>query len=174
MKQTFLRGFWRLGRATEGIAAVEFALILPVILVLLFGTISIGRLLNDYHIATKSVRDATRYLSRKDITIDCATIDNTQPEVVEAKNLALTGKTNGVPATEPLIGGWTNLASITVVPDCHDNSTNTFRGFYNGQANIHSLVMTANVPFNFMWGWLIGRNPVMTVTITQKMVHFGT
>ena len=163
-----------MGRATDGIAAVEFALVLPVILVLLFGTISIGRLLNDYHIATKSVRDATRYLSRKDITIDCATIDQTQSAVVEAKNLALTGKVDGTPATEPLIGGWTNPASINVVPDCHDNSTNAFRGFYDGKTNIHSVVMTASVPFNFMWGQLIGRNPVMTVTITQKMVYLGT
>ena len=60
----------RLWRARGGIAAVEFAIILPLLVLLLFGTIEIGRILFDYQAASKSVRDATRYLIPTALIID--------------------------------------------------------------------------------------------------------
>ena len=56
----------RLWRARGGIAAVEFVLILPLLVLLMFGTIEIGRILFDYQAVSKSVRGATRYLTRID------------------------------------------------------------------------------------------------------------
>lgn len=47
----------------RGVAIVEFALVLPFLLVLTFITTEFGRALYQYNILTKSVRDASRYLS---------------------------------------------------------------------------------------------------------------
>lgn len=46
-----------------GAALVEFALILPLLLILTFVTTEYSRALFQYNILTKSVRDAARYLS---------------------------------------------------------------------------------------------------------------
>jgi hypothetical protein len=49
----------------DGAALVEFALVLPLLLVLTFVTTEIGRALYQYNTLAKSVRDAARYLSLK-------------------------------------------------------------------------------------------------------------
>lgn len=46
-----------------GVALVEFALVLPLLLLLTFIVTEYGRALYQYNILTKSVRDAARYLS---------------------------------------------------------------------------------------------------------------
>ena len=52
-----------LTRCERGAAAAEFVLVLPLLLILVFAAVEVGRLMHDYHVVTKSVRDATRYLS---------------------------------------------------------------------------------------------------------------
>ena len=47
----------------NGVALVEFALILPLLLLLTFITTEFGRAVYQYNTITKSVRDAVRYLS---------------------------------------------------------------------------------------------------------------
>ena len=47
----------------KGVAIVEFALILPFLLLLSFFTIEFGRAIWEYNTLTKSVRDGARYLS---------------------------------------------------------------------------------------------------------------
>ena len=47
----------------SGVALVEFALVLPLLLILTFVTTEYSRALFQYNILTKSVRDAARYLS---------------------------------------------------------------------------------------------------------------
>lgn len=47
----------------RGVALVEFALVLPLLIILLFITAEFGRALYQYNILTKSVRDAVRFLS---------------------------------------------------------------------------------------------------------------
>jgi Flp pilus assembly protein TadG len=47
----------------KGVAIVEFALILPFLLLLTFITTEFGRAIWEYNTLTKSVRDAARYLS---------------------------------------------------------------------------------------------------------------
>ena len=47
-----------------GLAAIEFVLVLPVLLILAFSIIDFGRLLFQYDALTKSTRDATKYVAR--------------------------------------------------------------------------------------------------------------
>ena len=64
-----------------GVALIEFALVLPFLLLLAFITIEYGRALYQYNTLAKSVRDAVRFLS----------IQNPGTMTTEAKNLVVYG-----------------------------------------------------------------------------------
>lgn len=68
-----------------GVALTEFALILPLLLILTFITTEFGRALYQYNTITKSVRDAARYLS----------VQTAGTKINEAKNLIVFGNTAG-------------------------------------------------------------------------------
>lgn len=70
-----------------GVAIVELALILPLLLVLSFIAIEFGRAMYEYNTLLKSARDAVRFLSVQDPTIK--TTDPTR--VTQARNLAVYG-----------------------------------------------------------------------------------
>jgi len=163
-------------RCRNGIAAVEFALILPVLAVMLFGMIDLGRLLTDYHLVSKSVRDATRYLSRADATamaLTCATLNDASQPIIEAKNLALTGRIDGNPNTEPLLNYWRNPATITVTPSCRDNSAPTYSGFFEGVPNIQVITVSAAVQFPLLNGWVLDRGATLTFAVLHQEIHIG-
>lgn len=71
-----------------GVALTEFALILPLLLILTFITTEFGRALYQYNTITKSVRDAARYLS----------VQTAGTKINEAKNLIVFGNTAGTGA----------------------------------------------------------------------------
>jgi hypothetical protein len=69
----------------NGVAIVEFALVLPLLLILTFVTTELGRALYQYNTLAKSVRDAARYLSTQ----------NPGTKNTEAKNLVVYGNLAG-------------------------------------------------------------------------------
>ncbi len=189
-KWTIFGRFWR---ARGGIASVEFVLILPVLLLLLAVIIDFGRLYYDYHAVSKSVRDATRYLSRVEggtagLNIDCTAgtlVANTGPGkilVENARRLAMTGRFDGNPSTEPLVDSWTSTSltelatgiEVSVEGAANPIGGVTLVGFYDSVTCIPSIIMSAEVPFSFRLGQLIAIGPDITFTITHKMAHFGT
>ena len=68
-----------------GVAIVEFALVLPFLLLLTFLTTEFGRAIWQYNTVTKSVRDAARYLS----------VQTPGTHITEARNLMVYGNTAG-------------------------------------------------------------------------------
>jgi len=70
-----------------GVALVEFALVLPVLLVLTFTVTEFGRALYQYNILTKSVHDAARYLSMQ--------TPGSAAAITAARNLVVYGNTAG-------------------------------------------------------------------------------
>ena len=193
--QRYSRYLVRFWRAAEGIASIEFVLTFPILIALLTAAIDFGRLYADYHAVSKSVRDATRYLTRVDgtatgINIDCGNQtlqiagDPGKPLAENARRLAMTGRFDGDPATEPLIGSWTAnslteaATGIVVSVECMDNpigGITTLGGYYpEGTAKIPSIVVEAEVPFHFSLAQIFQIGPDITFTITHKMAHFGT
>ena len=69
----------------KGTAIVEFALVLPLLLLLTMITTEFGRAIYQYNTIVKSLRDATRYLS----------VQTPNTKVTEAKNLVVFGNIAG-------------------------------------------------------------------------------
>ena len=76
----------------RGTAIVEFALILPLLLLLTMITTEFGRAIYQYNTIVKSLRNATRYLS----------LQTPNTKITEAKNLVVFGNIAGTgPALVP-------------------------------------------------------------------------
>jgi hypothetical protein len=173
----------RLGRESEGIAAVEFVLVLPLLLLMLFGTIELGRILVDYQLANKSVRDSIRYLSRvRDDAIAAQCPAGGQlwpspapaPTVTNAVNLAMTGSiADPAGPGDYLLGYWNDRGTIRVWVDCTDNIANQFSGAFQGTEYIPQLTMEAKVSFPSGFGWLLSVFDDFTITVTHNEVHIG-
>jgi TadE-like protein len=69
----------------HGVAMLEFALVLPFLLLLTFIVTEFGRAIYQYNTITKSVRDAARYLS----------MQTPGTHITEARNLIVYGNTAG-------------------------------------------------------------------------------
>jgi Flp pilus assembly protein TadG len=87
--------------AQAGVAIVELALMLPLLLLLTFTVTEFGRALYEYNTLTKAVRDAARYLS----------VQTPGTHMTEARNLIVYGNTAGTGT--PLARG----LSTSNVPD---------------------------------------------------------
>jgi Flp pilus assembly protein TadG len=79
----------------RGVAIVEFALVMPILLLMTFFTTEIGRAVWQYNTLTKSVRDAARYLS----------VEMQGTHIDEAQNLIIYGYTNPPAGAAPLAIG---------------------------------------------------------------------
>jgi hypothetical protein len=93
----------------RGVAAVEFAILLPVLLLIVFGITEFGRALYYYNTIVKATRDAARYYAAQQPGIP-PTADT------EIKCLAVTGNkdnASGVCTNPPLAPGLT-MAMVTL------------------------------------------------------------
>jgi hypothetical protein len=91
-------------RKQGGVALVEFALILPFLLVLTFTTTEFGRALYEYQVVAKSVRAAARYLSTQNVGTHQA----------EAANLVVYGTIQPGQGARPLLRNL-SIAQVTSV-----------------------------------------------------------
>jgi hypothetical protein len=168
--------FWR---AVGGNAGAEFALLLPLLTVLLFGGIEIGRLLHDYHVVRESVRDAGRYLSR--VEADCPSESfsdglfyTADQHESRAQNLALRGDVNS--SAPLLLGYWNDPNSVEIVIDCSiDNSADPrpYQGIYANDDIVPLVVVTATVPFTFLFGQLVTSSGTIDLILSHKVVSVG-
>lgn len=121
--QRYIRMMNALRKARSGASMVEFALALPIFVLLLLGVAEVGRAIHHYHIINKALRDSTRYLGRVPVTCPAVgtaagSVDNVGHQTT-ATNLAMTGSLNG---GSDLINYWTDPTTITIEVDCLDNS----------------------------------------------------
>ena len=172
-RPNIIRSISGFARGYAGGAAAEFVIIAPVMIMLLFGAIEVGRLLTDFHTVSKAVRDATRYLSRVPASCPGAagagSIDDAADETA-ARNLVLTGSID--PPGAYLLGHWTDPNDITIAVDCIDNG-GVFEGVYAGDLTIPRLTVTAAVPFDFIFSTLVMNTASITMTISHNEVSIG-
>jgi Flp pilus assembly protein TadG len=94
----------RIGFRQRGIAAVEFAITLPLLLLLMFATAEFGRLISQNNTLAKCVRDAARYVAANATAGDSKVISITPTVTTQARNIAVTGQIAG---GSPLLPGLT-------------------------------------------------------------------
>ncbi len=176
------------GRSRHGNAGVEFALLLPLLMLLLFGGIEIGRALHDFHVVNETVRDAARYLSRVPASCPGAGVgvgslnDDPVTGITAAQHtqraiaLAMTGNVDTATPDPDLLGYWNypaDAGTVSISVDCIANGTGTFQGLYDGVTNVPHVVLTADVPFTFMFGQLISSNASITITLSHNVASIG-
>lgn len=133
----------------SGSAAAEFALVLPLVLILILVTFEGGYYLHSEHKVAKGVRDGARYAARLAFTnYDCSagTIDSTAATQIQqvtrtgfpdGDNPALTGTDN------PVVGGWA-VGDVTLSLNC----TTGQGGLYTAvSGNAPKVRVNANVGY---------------------------
>lgn len=129
-------------------AAVEMALVAPLLLVLMFGSFELGKYFLDEHTVAKAVRDGARYAARRSFSdySGCAVAGDVE---TKARNLTRTGQiADGGTARLPY---WTNPATITVSVSC--DTSGSYKGIYTGNAAGAPVVtVNASVPYTPLLG----------------------
>ena len=87
-----MRDFASMRRRAQGSASIETAMMLPILLVLLLGTVEIAKITFTYFTLHKILYALARYAGTQQGVNFC---DNGDPNVAAAKNFALTGTTDG-------------------------------------------------------------------------------
>lgn len=102
-------------RHERGLAAVEFAILLPLVLLIMLATAELGRALFQYNTLTKAVRDGARYLSSVAIAGPTEVISLDADKVTGTRNLVIYGNTAGMGT--PLLPGLASGQIAVTAPD---------------------------------------------------------
>jgi len=136
-------------RCRHGAAAAEMALLLPFLVILMFGSFETGKYFLDAHTIQKAVRDGARYAARQPFSeMPCG---GTATDDTEIKNLVRTGTTaSGAP---PRIPYWTDNSTITITIVCDSGQTYSAGGVYNTvPGGARRVTVNATVPYNALFG----------------------
>lgn len=149
-------------------AAAEMAMILPILLILIFGAFELGNYFLSEHVVAKGVRDASRYAARLPVSsFDCASGTMTNPTPVQ--RLARTGQPDGTTAR---LADWTadNMTSVTVTCD----TSGTYTGIYtNFPMGVPVITVSATVPYSTLFG-LMGLGPAtLNLNASQQAAAAG-
>jgi Flp pilus assembly protein TadG len=141
-------------RAQRGTAIVEFALVLPLLLLLTMTTTEFGRAIYQYNTIVKSLRDATRYLS----------MQTPNTKLTEAKNLVVFGNIAG---TGPALVPGLTVAKVSIPPWQQIGSTpviNTVKVTVTGY-KFHSLFASV---FGVTFGDVNGDIPFGPISASMR------
>ena len=100
----------RMNASQQGLAVVELAILLPLILLLLLGTAEMARAMYEFNALTKSVRDGARHLSDKALLGSSGSISVAATDAATVKSLIVYGSTAG---STPLLPGL-SPADVTI------------------------------------------------------------
>lgn len=104
----------------RGIAAVEAAIVLPIMALLLVASAEFGRAFYQSNTLTKATEDGARYLADQvgfGDTGQMAPLDILKDVIERAKNLVVYGHPNPADGKEPLLPGKKEDFKITITPN---------------------------------------------------------
>lgn len=140
----------RLVRREGATAAAEFALCLPMMMALMFGSFEGGNYLLTEHKVIKGVRDGARYAARQPFnSYDCAS-GTVSDSAIEDSIIAVTR--TGQPGTggAARISGW-DPADVSVSIDCDDT---TITGIYEEVGTAPRVLVATTVEYPSILGTL--------------------
>lgn len=163
-----LRKYWP---CRSGSAAVEMALVLPFLIILLFGSVELGYYFYNQHQVLKGLRDGARFASRQPFTlIGC---NGTSPvrnssAVTLVQQLTVYGE---LAVGTPRVAGW-KPNEVIVTVDC-TNVALTNTGIYRNQGNVPIISLTTNIPYRPLFGGLGVVTSQFTLSAKQEAAGMG-
>ena len=156
---------------SRGAAAAEMALILPFLVVLLFGAVELGYYFYNQHQVVKGVRDGARFASRQPFTaIGCngttAVVDGAA--VTSIRNITRTGRVAGGTARVP---GWVN-GDIAVSVACAAHSLSG-EGIYRNNGNPPRITIATSVDYRSLFGGLGVIDSTFKLNARQEAAGMG-
>jgi len=140
----------------RGVAAVELALLLTPLVLMVFGTTELGRAIYSYNTLDKTVRDAARHLSQHgpgDATI-----------ADEARCLAVYGTTDcsGTPVAPGLTTAMVSICDATLCPGTHANQLTGL-----GSVNLVTASIQ-NYPYNSVVAFVVPSMSFNNIAVTLR------
>lgn len=143
----------------RGAAAAEMALVTPLLLTILIGSVELGNYFYNEHILVKAVRDGARYAARQDWSYYGCSGAPTGTVEADTKTLVKTmlkaGGNNRVPGIDDTEITLTTSCATTAQDD--SSATENMSGIYRGRANGAPVVtVTASMPYTPVIGAAFG------------------
>lgn len=177
------RNFHALWRDREAAAAAEMALVVPLLLLLLFGSFEMGKYFLDEHVVVKAVRDGARYASRRGFNqYTCASATGTVTTDVtdKTRNVVRFGKLNVTVADPPRLNYWGATRSggqptVEITVDCPDtlDGTEPKGGLYAGMARAPVVTVSAIVDYDSLFGLFNFAGAGITVRAQSQSAVMG-
>lgn len=151
-------------RAEDGAILVEFALVLPMMILVFAMIVEGSRMMWSYQAAISGVRDATRYLARILPQNVCATGGSASGYSTAVSSIVGNSLSGG-----SVFAGGVTLGTVTPSLSCHSGS---YRG-----GNVAVAVVSAQVVITFPMASVLeffgAPRPTLTTTITDRSRVFG-
>lgn len=164
-----MRALLRLARDRSAAAAVEMAMVLPILLVIAYATFEMGNYFLTQHVVQKAARDAARYAARLPMTNypSCAPTSTAEQQI---RRMARTGDPAGTQANR--IYTWTadNMTTVTLTCDTSGTYSGVFKDFPNGAPVV---TVSSTVPYGSLWGNLGFRAMNLSVYGRSQAAVFG-
>lgn len=164
--------FSRLLRCTHGAAALEMTLVMPLLMVLLGGTVEMGRALHHHHVLEMSVRDATRYLSKAAVVGASASTPCAAPTagtaVATAQRIAMYGTT--LATAPPLLAYWSAAQPQTL---CVHSLTRTLTDETGATFDVTVIRMEVGVDYEDLGLLTLIGIDAMRLTAAHEEVYIG-
>ena len=168
-----MRLLLRLVGDTRAAAAVEMALVTPMLALIMLGSGELGRFFYNEHIVIKAVRDGAVYAARQSIDkFNCSASPPSIDGTVIANTTALiqTGALSGGTALTPQAANAAATYTMTLTCPTAAPDGTTLGGIYaNNGGKVPVLTINASVPYNtIMKGY--GFGTTITLHATQQAI----
>jgi Flp pilus assembly protein TadG len=158
---TALRRFWR---NDDGVALVEFGMVLPIMLLFFAMAVEGGRTFWAYQTAVAGVRDATRYLSRAVPSNACSAGYNFAPITPTITDIVSKDRTGA-----PVLPAQISIASVVPTLSCVPGS------FRVSPAPVVTVTVTMTIAYPFSGIFVLNGQslPGVTTIVTDSAKVFG-
>lgn len=174
-----MKSWFALVRDRRGTAAAEMALVTPLLLIIMAGSVELGNYFYNQHTLVKSVRDAARFAARQRMS-NYTTCPGSPPQAIidDTKTVARKGYLDST--ANDLLPNWAS-ATFSVTMTCKANLTDSgggtlaFGGIYADTASgAPTVLISASLPYRPVIGAAFGfSGSNLTLNANQQAAVMG-